>query len=164
MKRMLHINLFFYKIGTALKIACRATVDKLLLVNSWNKNTEFLTMLTNFTEGASKMFKNTSTILNTSTTEDPLNAAETPVSDDNREVARLVQVFMRPILIIFGTYGNAMSFYIMRRGSLKKLSTCFYMAMLAIADTRECRSILHYITGKDLCMKYQHVFMWLCWR
>ena len=94
-------------------------------------------MLTNFTEGASKMFKNTSTILNTSTTEDPLNAAETPVSDDNREVARLVQVFMRPILIIFGTYGNAMSFYIMRRGSLKKLSTCFYMAMLAIADTRE---------------------------
>ena len=111
----------------------------------------FLTMVTNFTEGASAMFKNTSTILNdynTSTTEEPLNAAETPVSHDNREVARLLQVFMRPILIISGTYGNAMSFYIMRRGSLKKLSTCFYMAMLAIADTRECRSILHYITGK----------------
>ena len=111
----------------------------------------FLTMVTNFTEGASEMFKNTSVILNqhnTSTTEDPLNAAETPVSDDNREVARLIQVFMRPILIILGTYGNAMSFYIMRRGSLKKLSTCFYMAMLAIADTRESRSILHYITGK----------------
>ena len=109
---------------------------------------DFLTMSTNFTEGASKIFKNTSTILNnynTSPTEDPLNAAEIPVSDDNREVARLIQVFMRPILIILGTYGNAISFYIMRRGSLKKLSTCFYMAMLAIADTREY--ILHYITG-----------------
>ena len=55
----------------------------------------------------------------------------------HKELARLLQVFIRPILIIMGTYGNALSFYIMRRGSLKEVSTCFYMAMLAIADTRE---------------------------
>ena len=53
------------------------------------------------------------------------------------EVARLLQVFIRPFLIVLGTYGNSVSFYIMRRGSLKDVSTCFYMAMLAIADTRE---------------------------
>ena len=105
-------------------------------------------MLTNCTTSTTEMFDDTSDILkdhNTSTTEDPLNATETPVSDENKEVARLIEVFIRPILFIFGTYGNAVSFYIMRRGSLKKLSTCFYMAMLAIADTREY--ILHYITG-----------------
>ena len=59
------------------------------------------------------------------------------VSFSKNEVARLLQVFMRPLLIILGTYGNAVSFYIMRRGSLKEVSTCFYMAMLAIADTGE---------------------------
>ena len=59
------------------------------------------------------------------------------VSFSKNEVARLLQVFMRPLLIILGTYGNAISFYIMRRGSLKEVSTCFYMAMLAIADTGE---------------------------
>ena len=62
-----------------------------------------------------------------------------PNADDilDEETARLLQVFIRPILVVLGTYGNALSFYIMRRGSLKKVSTCFYMAMLAIADTRK---------------------------
>ena len=59
------------------------------------------------------------------------------VSFSKNEVARLLQVFMRPLLIILGTYGNAVSFYIMRRGSLKEVSTCSYKAMLAIADTGE---------------------------
>ena len=53
------------------------------------------------------------------------------------EVRRLLFVVSLPILIVFGTYGNAVSFYIVRRGSLKEVSTCFYMAMLAIADTRK---------------------------
>ena len=117
-------------------------------------------MLTNFTEEASEIFKNTSTILNeynNSTTGDSINTGDTHVSDDNREVARLIQVSMRPLLVILGTYGNALSFYIMRRGSLKKLSTCFYMAMLAIADTREYK--LNYIEKKDLWGKVQHVAM-----
>ena len=96
-------------------------------------------MLTNSATGTTEIFNG----YNTSTTEDPLNATETPVSDENKEVARLIEVFIRPILFIFGTYGNAVSFYIMRRGSLKKVSTCFYMAMLAIADTRKYE--LHYI-------------------
>ena len=68
---------------------------------------------------------------------------ESPSNLSNRsinEVVRLLHVFIRPILIILGTYGNAVSFYIMRRGSLKEVSTCFYMAMLAIADTREYKN------------------------
>ena len=94
---------------------------------------EFSTMVTNCTTGATEIFNGH----NTSTTEDALSATETPVSDENKEVVRLIEVFIRPILFIFGTYGNAVSFYIMRRGSLKKVSTCFYMTMLAIADTRK---------------------------
>ena len=93
--------------------------------------------MTNYSTRTTEMFNNTSVIVNDyniSTTEDP---AQSPISDENKEVARLIEVFIRPILFIFGTYGNAVSFYIMRRGSLKKVSTCFYMAILAIADTRE---------------------------
>ena len=99
-------------------------------------------MLTNCTPEiqTSMMSNNTSEILNDSdnhTSDDPLITTQIPDSDDNREVARLIQVLMRPILVVLGTYGNAVSFYIMRRGSLKKVSTCFYMAILAIADTCE---------------------------
>ena len=56
---------------------------------------------------------------------------------DNREIARIIHVIVRPTLVVFGTIGNTLSFYIMRRTSLKNLSTCFYMSILALADTGE---------------------------
>ena len=63
---------------------------------------------------------------------------ETKVSpSENQEVSRLLHVAIRPFLIVLGTYGNTVSFYIMRGGSLEEVLTCFYMAMLAIADTCE---------------------------
>ena len=52
----------------------------------------------------------------------------------NEEITRLIQVITRPILIIFGSIGNGLTFYIMRRTSLKNVSSCFYMAVLALAD------------------------------
>ena len=54
------------------------------------------------------------------------------------ELVRLLHVVIRPILIVFGTIGNGLSFYIMRQGSLKKMSTCFYLSILALADTSKC--------------------------
>ena len=57
------------------------------------------------------------------------------VTNKEREVARMIHVITRPILIILGTIGNMLSFYVMRRGSLKNVSTCFYMSILALADT-----------------------------
>ena len=93
---------------------------------------------------------NISTIDVDNNTSDDLNASllysnesysnETKVSRSSpqfSEVSRLLFATVLPILITFGTYGNAVSFYIMRRGSLKKVSTCFYMAILGIADTRK---------------------------
>ena len=55
----------------------------------------------------------------------------------SNELKQLLHVIIIPILFVFGTYGNAVSFYCMRRGSLREVSTCFYMAILAVADTRE---------------------------
>ena len=51
------------------------------------------------------------------------------------EIVKLIQVIFRPILITVGTVGNCLTIYIMRRTSLKYLSTCFYMVVLALPDT-----------------------------
>ena len=41
------------------------------------------------------------------------------------------------IIIISGTMGNILTFIVMQRGSLKEVSTCFYMSILALVDTGE---------------------------
>ena len=53
----------------------------------------------------------------------------------NADIARLIHVIVRPILTIIGTVGNGLTIYIMRKSSLKDLSTCFYMVVLALADS-----------------------------
>ena len=60
--------------------------------------------------------------------------------DKSKEIANMIKLIGYPLIIIFGTIGNMLSFYIMQRGSLKDVSTCFYMSVLAVADT----SKLHY--------------------
>ena len=51
------------------------------------------------------------------------------------EVFRLVRLFLLLTFLVFGTIGNILVFIIMRTGSLKDVSTCFYMSILALADT-----------------------------
>ena len=70
----------------------------------------------------------------------------TNATDDNdvfkwtsEEIARLIQIVVRPILIVFGTVGNGLTFYIMRTTSLKNVSSCFYMSVLGLADSRKSR-------------------------
>ena len=60
-----------------------------------------------------------------------------PKPDGNiyEQIAWYIQIIHRPIVIVLGTIGNLLSFYIMKKGSLKEVSTCFYMAILALADT-----------------------------
>ena len=69
---------------------------------------------------------------------------EEPFKWTNKEIARMIQIIVRPILIIIGTIGNCMTVYIMRRTSLKDVSSCFYMCVLALADTGKWRSWLFY--------------------
>ena len=51
------------------------------------------------------------------------------------EVARWIHIILRPVLIIFGTVGNVLSFWVLMGSSLRKISTCFYLSILAISDT-----------------------------
>ena len=64
-----------------------------------------------------------------------LNELIATTSDKWNEMGRMIEVIVRPILIVFGTIFNMLSFYVMRKGALKNVSTCFYMSMLALADT-----------------------------
>ena len=50
------------------------------------------------------------------------------------EIARQMHVYGRPPIIVLGTLGNVLAFIVMRRGSMRHVSTCFYMAILALAD------------------------------
>ena len=59
------------------------------------------------------------------------------------ETTRLMQVYIRPVIIVGGTVGNLLAFYVMQRGSMKKVSTCFYMAILALADTGKYLIVVH---------------------
>ena len=54
------------------------------------------------------------------------------------EVARMIIITTFPVIILVGTIGNLLTFFTMQRGSLKQSSTCFYMAILALADTGKC--------------------------
>ena len=63
---------------------------------------------------------------------------QTLVSSEAEEIGRILKLVIRPILIVFGTIGNSLSFYIMRQGSMKHMSTCFYLSIIAMADTSKC--------------------------
>ena len=81
--------------------------------------------------------ENTTTDVDVSnTTESEIQETLTPSVGGNRKNSTYIVI--RPILIVFGTIGNGLSFYIMRQGSLKKMSTCFYLSILALADTSKC--------------------------
>ena len=51
--------------------------------------------------------------------------------------AEIILIVSYIIIIICGPIGNILTFIIMRRGSMKDVSTCFYMSILALADTGE---------------------------
>ena len=64
--------------------------------------------------------------------------------DGDRQIAGILVITTFPIILAIGTIGNVLTFIVMQRGSLKHSSTCFYMAMLALADTCEYK-IHHFI-------------------
>ena len=72
-------------------------------------------------------FTNTSDTSNNGTVFDPYNY----------ETVRTINIIVRPFLIGIGTIGNMMAFFVMQGGSLRKVSTCFYMSVLALVDTGE---------------------------
>ena len=83
-----------------------------------------------------EQFRGTDSISNSTSTSDQNNSTNgTEDAGSIDETARMVGVVSFPIIILFGTIGNLLTFVVMGRGSLKRSSTCFYMAILALADT-----------------------------
>ena len=74
-------------------------------------------------------------LLNSSNTSTESNFVEETFKWTDEEIARMMHLIFRPILIIAGAIGNGLTIYIMRRTSLKHLSSCFYMVLLALADS-----------------------------
>ena len=85
-------------------------------------------MTFNYTGAVFTEFSNSSNVTTEST------PVEATFKWTNAEIARLIQIVIRTILIIIGTLGNCLTIYIMRRTSLKHFSSCFYMFVLALAD------------------------------
>ena len=89
--------------------------------SSLSSRTEYLKFLTTLTE----------VNLSSSTDAD----TEDYFYDDDFETAKIVILSTFPVIFVIGTIGNLLTFIVMQRGSLKHSSTCFYMVMLAVADT-----------------------------
>jgi len=56
-------------------------------------------------------------------------------SDAILAIVYRIEIITLPILIIFGSICNIMTFIVMRRRRMRISSTCFYMAALAVTDT-----------------------------
>ena len=56
------------------------------------------------------------------------------IETNEDKIGRWIQIIFGGVIIIVGTIGNSISLLILRSGDLKKLSTCFYMTMLAVFD------------------------------
>ena len=106
---------------TGLFILCSSV--ELIMEESLNSTV----LLTNNTSNVSELYGK----------ETILTINEEPVTEDDNnlaEIVRLMQVYGRPLIIVLGTIGNFLAFIVMRRGSMRHVSTCFYMAILALAD------------------------------
>ena len=63
--------------------------------------------------------------------------------DKGRYISKILILSTFPLILIFGTIGNVLTFVVMQRGTLKHSSTCFYMAILALADTSKYNISCH---------------------
>ena len=60
---------------------------------------------------------------------------EPSIPTQEQKIAKIIILSTFPVILVIGTFGNVLTFIVMQRGSLKHSSTCFYMAMLAVADS-----------------------------
>ena len=76
---------------------------------------------------------------------------------------KIILLYVPPILVILGTFGNIFSFIILKRKPMLKFSTYFYLMVLAVADTLVLyvgllRLWIGQLTGQDLIDRND----WLC--
>ena len=93
---------------------------------------------TNFVASSTSWYDKLSTTQESVSIDVKINGSEdTEDSSYNEDylIGKIVILTTFPVIFVLGTIGNLLTFIMMQRGSLKQSSTCFYMAMLAVADT-----------------------------
>ena len=76
-------------------------------------------------------FHNTEHLDNATSTYEGSNGS----SEEKFNTWDVVYLVAYAVIIIFGSNGNILTFIVMLRGSMKDVSTYFYMSILTIADT-----------------------------
>ena len=79
----------------------------------------------------------------------PSNTSELAEYDTNRHISKILILSTFPFILLIGTVGNSLTFIIMQRGSLKHSSTCFYMAILALADSSKFNILIFVVVTKS---------------
>ena len=121
-------------------VLCCDTIGLIILCSSIKLiMAEILNSTVPFTKNTSNVSELYGNGTNLTVTEEPVTVDKTKLAEivrqmQLREISRLMQVYGRPPIIILGTLGNVLAFIVMRRGSLRHVSTCFYMAILALAN------------------------------
>ena len=88
---------------------------------------------------------NTTDIFSTqNTTTEAAEVGKLDLYDDHKQLYIDIEWWMNAISFIvfpvFGGFGNILTFIVMQRGSLKEISVCFYMSMLALSDTGKSKA------------------------
>ena len=83
---------------------------------------------------------NTSNVFSAhNTTTDANMVAKQDIENEYKQLYINIEWWMTTVshlvLPILGGFGNILTFMVMRRRSVKEVSTCFYMSMLALVDT-----------------------------
>ena len=62
-----------------------------------------------------------------------INITSLSPKDDIMDLNTKINLVYRPLILTLGTVGNILSLVTMTHGPLKKVSTCFYLAILSFA-------------------------------
>ena len=121
-------------------------------------------MAVNITEAVltSPVYQSTEIELSNWTIFTSSNDTESGDFDPTKEVRRMMRVIALPPIIILGTIGNLLTFITMQRGSLKSMSTCFYMAILGVADIGAFHFYILLIMKDNFQVHYRHKILSLC--
>ena len=76
---------------------------------------------------------------------------------------RLLQLYIPPLIIILGTFGNVFAFVILRNKAMLKFSTYFFLMVMSIADTLVLYAgLLPIWIGQLTSVVFSNLSNWAC--
>jgi len=76
---------------------------------------------------------------------------------------QLLQLYVPPIIIFLGTFGNLFAFFILRNKAMLKFSTYFFLMVMSIADTLVLYAgLLPIWIGQLTSVLFRNLSNWAC--